>query len=1141
MAPYLAAKAIVNNYYQLGFPNEKDPESPQDLVPKTGEYPVEIVNYSSVVLTKSPRVDQGKYQALEKYGKIKFDMDNNSAGFTEPGFGAILNFSQSWYVEGITNGSLLKCLPLAPGESTKIAVIDWQRSTSSSTGEEISQTESLSNTLSQKRAMEEIASATAKEMQSGSSDMDSHSDTDTESMGRWDFELTMGGGGEKANADVDTRSHAFTTSEGTKDVSSQMQQKIDSSTQQKSFSSRNKRASIVTELMDTESESISTRTITNYNHMHALTIEYWQVVQIYRTEVKLQNYRRCLFLPIEIFDFKDERLIERFKGILINAALNQYTRELLFATNSKVNVKLKAIPYFESFTEARKKAIEKAKLIARLLVLNRQGLLSDLNRNALSWNMNAQAELFNVKWDTNESTTLRNIRIIAEDGTEIEISNNGAGYSADTVNPDMGNPVPLSSIDNITANFENVTADFVQEISLRFRLPGNQLRSMTIKIFVKEGKTSVKLLEFDQPLLSNELSDLLNQNALYYSQQIWLNADVHFLTMQLSNLTYRGEPVVESIDPRPVAVAGNCLGFIWHKTDDREWKDWVDANINLNKITIQRIALPTDGVFAEAVLGRYNSAEKLDLTRFWNWQDSPIPVNAPDIAPVQAGQHVASQPLQPGNLDAPVVNIMNPPALPDPTGMQAIVQALIAGNIFRDMSGITQAAALANTTATNSAQSATALGQQVGANMNAQVDLAKSIFSSLASLAPMLFGLPPVGSVPGGKNISTAGAAFNAAKGLDAGGQSSSGGQSPNPNPLLLGSGSGNGTGSTTGSFGSGGLIAGNGRGETGNVMDMITGNRSVAGFGNGNTGNVVNAASTELGDTTLPGNLSDWADVFNHTVPQAIINAIEARNMSVQTFDFPDIDQIGLVAPLNLDKYEVHITTMPDKPGGGKYTKDELLQLIRLDFDNIISTIQSLGTEDILPLIIGSVMASGAFLTKNIAPLISAGIVMSDLAVKITNIGFGPLDNGIDDPVWRSNNYLGAVMQFDSLPDDMAVVVSKAVNDHWIFSTLRDNSRLPFAGPVGTHPVSGNRKFGYTTMPDGTIKLYTKGADRSSGNLETSTGEILFSGGDVLWRSFQIGIKNFVDSNNGAATILSPFSKRFNYRLVKQAMPQSV
>ena len=38
---------------------------------------------------------------------------------------------------------------------------------------------------------------------------------------------------------------------------------------------------------------------------------------------------------------------------------------------------------------------------------------------------------------------------------------------------------------------------------------------------------------------------------------------------------------------------------------------------------VSAITLPTRGVLGEAVLGHCPSAEKIDLTRFWNWQDSP--------------------------------------------------------------------------------------------------------------------------------------------------------------------------------------------------------------------------------------------------------------------------------------------------------------------------------------------------------------------------------------------------------------------------------------------------------------------------------------------------------------------------------------
>lgn len=56
-------------------------------------------------------------------------------------------------------------------------------------------------------------------------------------------------------------------------------------------------------------------------------------------------------------------------------------------------------------------------------------------------------------------------------------------------------------------------------------------------------------------------------------------------------------------------------------------RDVQDALLRFHRQAFQpprsSITLPTRGTLGEAVLGCCNSAEKIDLTRFWNWQDSP--------------------------------------------------------------------------------------------------------------------------------------------------------------------------------------------------------------------------------------------------------------------------------------------------------------------------------------------------------------------------------------------------------------------------------------------------------------------------------------------------------------------------------------
>jgi hypothetical protein len=172
-------------------------------------------------------------------------------------------------------------------------------------------------------------------------------------------------------------------------------------------------------------------------------------------------------------------------------------------------------------------------------------------------------------------------------------------------------------------------------------------------------------------------------------------------------------------------------------------------------------------VFAEAVLGRFNAAEKMDLTRFWNWQDSPIPIVAPEIAPLQAGTRAQSDEIRPGQLSQPVLSIQQPTALPDPAGVTAIINAIQQGNMFRDMSGLAQTAALAQAGVQASAAGATAAGEQaantlatVMANNTERMRIAAQLLAGTGGIGGGGGGPKP----PGKGTVSERGGELNAAK-----------------------------------------------------------------------------------------------------------------------------------------------------------------------------------------------------------------------------------------------------------------------------------------------------------------------------------------------------------------------------------------
>jgi hypothetical protein len=103
------------------------------------------------------------------------------------------------------------------------------------------------------------------------------------------------------------------------------------------------------------------------------------------------------------------------------------------------------------------------------------------------------------------------------------------------------------------------------------------------------------------------------------------------------------------------------------------------------------ISMPTRGVFAEGKLGHCNVSEQIDETRFWKWEEHPIPIEAPTISPVTpispSPQAVAAAPT---SFPQPIINIAAPASLPEPGGLAAALSLLGTPNIFRDMSGRTE-------------------------------------------------------------------------------------------------------------------------------------------------------------------------------------------------------------------------------------------------------------------------------------------------------------------------------------------------------------------------------------------------------------------------------------------------------------------
>jgi hypothetical protein len=228
--PFQAARVILTA--AVGTVSDADGRKDEEteLVPKLGEFPTERRYYSIIVMD---RVAVSNPIALVGAGPV--DISPTVAadfGFSAPAIGARLTFQQSWYAHGVTLGNLLHSVALAPGESTRIAVVDWSRRTSASATEAIGETETLTNQTAHNRAVSEVQDAVAHEVQSGFSHTDSTATTGEAGGG---LGLSMGPitlGATASTGTTTTSADSFSTSAGSRDLAASMSQQVMDATQQ---------------------------------------------------------------------------------------------------------------------------------------------------------------------------------------------------------------------------------------------------------------------------------------------------------------------------------------------------------------------------------------------------------------------------------------------------------------------------------------------------------------------------------------------------------------------------------------------------------------------------------------------------------------------------------------------------------------------------------------------------------------------------------------------------------------------------------------------------------------------------------------------------------------------------------------------
>ena len=200
--------------------------------------------------------------------------------------------------------------------------------------------------------------------------------------------------------------------------------------------------------------------------------------------------------------------------------------------------------------------------------------------------------------------------------------------SSSTINPSLRINVQMScrvlrnsEWQEMESTFQHIVADTLHYSQVVWGSLSDDERAMML-----EGYT-----------IDMDFSNLKGYEDIY---QVEIDQDNYY---QSNNRTGQYDPETETIDipllncvniKKPLGFYGNCilLPFTYPqslaKKLNKTAAEVQDALYRYHtacyRVPSTTISLPTDGMIGEAVLGETNVSEVIDLTRFWNWKDSPI-------------------------------------------------------------------------------------------------------------------------------------------------------------------------------------------------------------------------------------------------------------------------------------------------------------------------------------------------------------------------------------------------------------------------------------------------------------------------------------------------------------------------------------
>ena len=710
--------------------------------------------------------------------------------------GHVLRFKQEWVADGYSMGSLLYSLPLAPGQKKQIAVVDWERRESAARTEALQEREDLQAAIERDRDISEIVSATLRESTRGGSSASSGSIAAGLGVGAilGPVGAVLGVGGGHSSAD----SSAW--QESSRDTAANALNQLRDRTVQSASAVRSQRSSVVQTVVQGERVAVTTETVANYNHCHAITVQYFEVLRHLLIRQRLVDVQECLFVPLLMSWFTEDKA-RRWHNTMASAVPSRLRGgfdALDRIANKYAGSDLPVGPYADEDLDA-----VEGELRLRFQLARPRDKNDDFDPSAWSpilklfgftpadfYGQYLKDQKFKDRIFLEQlgpkiaSALVGVLRVhgLKQDGTSVDLhvdptlltrfANDQTLFVTLRMGADLP-PVRRADIKAvvISAQLNLPGLPFIIDVlptgsrvivesgALRYRtahladalfrdnLINNDLTgSDDVRIPTPLNRQELRNPREEDKEISRNLLDHLNEHLEGYHHLIWarMSADRRYMLIDgFEAPNSGGRSVASVVENELLGIVGNCLvlpvsrGFHLDPTFNQDAKHPIDLLEHYEPntpIDPSRVGIPTRGVYCEAVMGACNSCELKDETRFWRWEESPIPDAPPQILPTSTDTRRAEPPdLAAKDFPQAIIAMQTAPAAPDPTGISAALQLLGQSGAFRDITGLAGTQANAAAALQGAFQTATTFGTKA-ADLALQGKMSKDIDKAMRTI-----------------------------------------------------------------------------------------------------------------------------------------------------------------------------------------------------------------------------------------------------------------------------------------------------------------------------------------------------------------------------------------------------------------------